>query len=80
MKNSLTVDLAAKARETFGIFYVKAVVYLAPRVEIAKKQNKSNYKLTQIINHPWSISAFVELQESQTYCSRALNNKLSSVI
>ena len=45
-----------------------------------RKKNESNYKQTQIINHPWSISAFLELQESQTHCSRALNNNLSSVI
>ena len=44
-----------------------------------QKKNKSNYKQTQIINHHWSISAFLELQESQTYCSRAPNNKLSQL-
>ena len=43
------------------------------------QKNKSNYKSTQIINHHWSISAFLELQESQTYCSRAPNNKLSQL-
>ena len=47
--------------------------------KLQKKKKRSNYKQTQIINHHWSISAFLELQESQTYCSRAPNNKLSQL-
>ena len=80
LKNSQTdSDSAAKARETFGIFLCKSCRIFGS-TSGNRKKNESNYKQTQIINHPWSISAFLELQESQTYCSRALNNKLSSVI
>ena len=76
------------ARETFGIFLCKNCrifdsignhkPYNAFH-EWKVQKNKSNYKQTQIINHHWSISAFLELQESQTYCSRAPSNKLSQL-
>ena len=76
------------ARETFRIFLCKncrifdSIGNHKPFNafhEWKVQKNKSNYKQTQIINHHWSISAFLELQESQTYCSRAPNNKLSQL-
>ena len=65
--------MAAKARETFGIFYVKVVVYLipqettsqqcVPRVEIAKKTKATTDKRKLLI----IIEVF---QRSSNYKSR----------
>ena len=91
LKNWLTVGKLTwqpRQQKHLGFFYVKVIVYLTPQETTSQtmrstsgncQKNKSNYKQTQIINHHWSISAFLELQESQTYCSRAPSNKLSQL-
>ena len=91
LKNWLTVGKLTwqpRQQKHLGFFYVKVIVYLTPQETTSQtmrstsgncQKNKSNYKQTQIINHHWSISAFLELQESQIYCSRAPNNKLSQL-
>ena len=83
------IEFAFKARETFKIFYIKAHCRIfdstgshkpCNALHAWKLQKKTTTnKQTQIINHNSSIPVSLQLQKSQTDCTRTLNNNLSVI-
>ena len=83
-----TLNSHSRQEKHLRFFTLKpTVVYLIPleatshamRCTRGNCKKKNNNKQTQIINHNSSIPVSLQLQKSQTDCTRTLNNNLSVI-